>query len=88
MSHSSPTRRRWFQFGLGTMLVAAAVVASSIAVAQKIHPAFGVVCGALFAGFAILLSDARESYWVWILWACAAIVLTFPLWAMLMPNPF
>jgi len=88
MSAAPHTRRRWFQFGLGTMFVAAAVVASSIAVSQKIHSAFGVVCGALFAGFAILLSNARESYWVWMLWACAAIVLTFALWAMLAPSPF
>lgn len=79
----TPPRRRWyrysFQFGIATMLMATATVAIVFGVGVRTHLAIGTWSGAMFAAFAILLSDLREPYWGWVLWVCLALAIGLPL---------
>ncbi|HEY2840233.1 MAG TPA: hypothetical protein VGJ26_13845 [Pirellulales bacterium] len=64
MASPTPPRRRWFQFGIGRMLVSIAILCAGLAlVTQRAeYPAAGipiVLCGAAVAGSGLFLPFKR-----------------------------
>jgi hypothetical protein len=63
MSTTPSTRRRWFQYGLGKLLISTAIVAVGFAlIVQRVEFPLGVLmvfCGAAIAGSGLLMPFRR-----------------------------